>query len=393
MANRERVRIFDTTLRDGEQSAGVFFSRAAKLEIASLLDELGVDVIEAGFPTSSAGEFESVASVARSVENAEVCALSRAVEDEIDAAWSAVEAAREPRLHVFLSSSDIHLAHQLRSSRDEVEARIHACVKRARGHTPNVEFSPMDATRTEPAFLARLARTAIAAGASTINIPDTVGCARPDQIHALISGLQAAVPELAGVTLSFHGQNDLGLATANALAAAGAGASQLEVTVNGIDERAGNTSLEEVVMALRVHGDELGLYTDIDPRAISRTSRVVSVLSGLEVAPNKAVVGRNAFRHASGIHQDGVLKHRENYELFDPDEIGHPFGTEIVLGKLSGRRGFAARVEELGIELGRRSLDRAFGRFQALVDVCGEVRDEELRRICACEEAWPGPGV
>ncbi len=393
MANRERIRIFDTTLRDGEQSAGVFFSRAAKLEIASLLDELGVDVIEAGFPTSSAGEFESVAAVARSVENAEVCALSRAVEDEIDAAWSAVEGAREPRLHVFLSSSDIHLAHQLRSSRDEVEARVRACVKRACGHTPNVEFSPMDATRTEPAFLARLARTAIAAGASTINVPDTVGCARPDQIHALIAGLRAAVPELAGATLSFHGQNDLGLATANALAAAAAGARQLEVTVNGIGERAGNTSLEEVVMALRVHGDELGLYTHIDPRAIYRTSRAVAALSGLELAPNKAVVGRNAFRHASGIHQDGVLKHRENYELFDPDEIGHPFGTEIVLGKLSGRRGFAARVEELGIELGRRSLDRAFGRFQALVDVCGEVRDEELRRICACEEAWPGPGV
>ena len=392
-AGRERVRIFDTTLRDGEQSAGVFFSLEAKLEIAGLLDELRVDVIEAGFPTSSPGEFEAVAAVARSVERAEVCALVRALPEEIDVAWKAVSHARRPRLHVFLSSSEIHLAHQLRRSRDQVDAQVRACLECARGHTPNVEFSPMDATRTEPEFLARLVRTAIGAGARTINVPDTVGCARPAQIEALIGRLYDDVPELSGVTLSFHGQNDLGMATANAIAAAGAGARQLEVTVNGIGERAGNTSLEEVVMALRVHGEALGLDTGVETRAIYRASRAVSVLSGMQVAPNKAVVGGNAFRHASGIHQDGVIKRRETYEVIDPDEIGHPHGTEIVLGKLSGRRGFAARLASLGLHLDEDGLARAFRRFQPLAEACGEVGDADLRRICAQQEAWPGPGV
>ena len=379
---RERVVVFDTTLRDGEQAAGVCFSKAAKVEIATLLDGMGVDVIEAGFPGSSDGEHEAVRAVAESVRRARVCGLSRAIPAEIDRSWLALRGARSPRIHVFLSSSEIHLAHQLHRGADEVVEMARAAVERARGYTDDVEWSCMDATRSNPELIARLVRAAIGAGATTINLPDTVGCARPEQVSAMFRGLQARVPEVGGVTLSFHGQDDLGMATANSLAAISAGARQVEVAVNGLGERAGNTAFEEVVMALRVHGEALGVETGVDTRGIWAVSQAVARRSGVAVPPNKAIVGGNAFRHASGIHQDGVLKCRETYEAVDPAEIGHPFGTQIVLGKLSGRAGFASRVRALGIEPSEAALERAFARFQALADGRSEIADEELVALC-----------
>ncbi|MFI5314650.1 MAG: 2-isopropylmalate synthase [Myxococcota bacterium] len=378
----ERVVVFDTTLRDGEQAAGVFFSRAAKIEIAELLDGMGVDVIEAGFPASSPGEHASVSGVAAQVQHASVCALSRAIPDEVDVTWRAIAAARDPRIHVFLSSSEIHLAHQLRRGADEVVEMARAAVARARSHSANVEFSCMDATRSDPEFVARVVRAAIAEGAATINLPDTVGCARPDQVAAMFRGLYARVPELAGVITSFHGQDDLGMATANSLAAISAGARQVELAVNGLGERAGNTAFEEVLMALRLHGESLGVHTGVDTKGIYRVSQAVARHSGIAVAPNKAIVGRNAFRHASGIHQDGVLKNRGTYEAIDPAEIGHPVGTEIVLGKLSGRHGFASRARDLGFHLDGPALDRAFERFQRVADQRGEISDREVVALC-----------
>jgi len=378
----EKVVVFDTTLRDGEQAAGVFFSRAAKVEIADLLDAMSVDVIEAGFPASSPGEHASVAAVAAHVKSATVCALSRAIPAEVDVTWEAIRSARDPRVHVFLSSSEIHLAHQLRRGADEVVAMAEAAVSRARSHTANVEFSCMDATRSNPEFVARVVRAAIAAGASTINLPDTVGWARPDQVAQMFRDLYARVPEVAGVIASFHGQDDLGMATANSMAAIGAGARQVELAVNGLGERAGNTPFEEVVMAIRVHGESLGVRTGVDTKGIWRVSQAVARHSGFAVPPNKAIVGKNAFRHASGIHQDGVLKHRATYETIDPAEIGHPRGTEIVLGKLSGRHGFAARARELGFALDGAALDRAFERFQRVADQRGEIGDRDVIAIC-----------
>jgi len=283
---------------------------------------------------------------------------------------------------VFLSSSEIHLAHQLRRGADEVVEMARSAVARARAHTSDVEFSCMDATRSEPELIARLVRAAIESGATTINLPDTVGCARPEQVAAMFGELYARVPRLRGVVASFHGQDDLGLSTANSLAAIAAGARQVELAVNGLGERAGNTAFEEVVMALRVHGEALGVETGVNTRGIWAVSQAVARCSGFAVPPNKAIVGGNAFRHASGIHQDGVLKLRETYETIDPAEIGHPVGTEIVLGKLSGRAGFASRVRALGFRLSDASLERAFARFQTLAEDRGEVADEELVALC-----------
>jgi len=379
---RERVVVFDTTLRDGEQAAGVCFSKDAKVEIAGLLDAMGVDVIEAGFPAASPGEQEAVQAVAEAVVSASVCGLSRAIPAEIDATWLALRHARRPRLHVFLSSSEMHLAHQLRRGADEVVGMARVAVARARGYTSDVEFSCMDATRSEPELIARLVRVAIEAGAKTINLPDTVGWARPEQVAAMFREVYERVPELAEVVASFHGQDDLGMATANSLAAIAAGARQVELAVNGLGERAGNTPFEEVVMALRVHGEVLGVETGVDSRGIWAVSQSVAHHSGIGVPLNKAIVGGNAFRHASGIHQDGVLKRRETYEAIDPAEIGHPIGTQIVLGKLSGRAGFAARVRALGISLSEAELERAFVRFQAIADRRGEVGDEALFALC-----------
>ena len=379
----EKVFVFDTTLRDGEQSAGVCFSRRDKLDIATRLAALRVDVIEAGFPAASPVELDAVGAVAGEVRGASVCALARAVPGDVDAAGQALRGAERPRIHVFVNSSDVQLACQLRKRREEVLAMAEACVARARRFTDDVEFSPMDATRADPAFVAELARVALRAGASTLNLPDTVGWILPDRLAARIRDLRAKVPELEQAVLSFHGQDDLGLATANALAAIGAGARQVELAVNGIGERAGNTAFEEVVMALRVHAAELGVHTDVDTSGIDALSRLVAERSGVPVPPNKAVVGRNAFRHASGIHQDGVLKERETYEVMDPAAIGRDGGSEIVLGKLSGRAGFLARVRDLGLELGAGEFERAFERFQRVANRRREVGDAELRRICS----------
>jgi 2-isopropylmalate synthase len=386
----ERVRIFDTTLRDGEQSAGVCFSARDKVEIAGRLEALGVDVIEAGFPGASPAELAAVREVARTVRGVVVCGLARAVPGDVEAAVEALSGAARPRIHVFVNASDVQIAHQLGRARDEVIEMAERALRAARSATDDVEFSPMDATRADRGFLAAIVGRAVRAGARTINLPDTVGCATPWQVESLFRAIREDVPELEQATLSFHGQDDLGLATANTLAAVRGGARQVEVTANGIGERAGNTALEEVVMALRLHGAALGVETGVDPRGIWALARLVEERSGLAVAHNKAVVGRNAFRHASGIHQDGVLKHRENYEILDPAEIGHPRGSEIVLGKLSGRAGFEARARALGFVLRGDALLRAFARFQARADEGGIVEDEELRAICVAAASRRG---
>jgi 2-isopropylmalate synthase len=382
-AEPEKVIVFDTTLRDGEQAAGVCFSARDKLEIAARLAAMRVDVIEAGFPATSPAEQAAVATVAREVRNATICGLARAVAVDVDAAGEALSYAERPRIHVFVSASDVHMDHQLRRSRDQVLAMTAAAVRRARDYTDDVEFSPMDATRADPEFLAAIVRTGLAAGARTINVPDTVGYILPHQLELLLRDLRRQVPELADAVLSFHGQDDLGLASANTLAAIRAGARQVELAVNGIGERAGNTPFEEVVMAIRVHGAELGVRTDVDCRGIGPISRLVEERSAIPVPPNKAIVGRNAFRHASGVHQDGVLKQRENYEVIDPAEIGRPGATEIVLGKLSGRAGFCARVRALGFELSDGAFEWAFARFQALANRSREVSNAEIGEICA----------
>jgi 2-isopropylmalate synthase len=379
----DRVTVFDTTLRDGEQSAGVLFSERDKLDIAEHLAAMRVDVIEAGFPAASPIEWRAVHAVAARVKNASVCALARCVARDIDAAAEALVGAERPRIHVFVNASALQIEHQLKRSHADVLELTKAMVSRAHHSVEDVEFSPMDATRADRPFLAELVRTAVAAGATTINIPDTVGYALPDDVADLFRYLRGAVPELERAVLSFHGQNDLGMASANAIAAVTAGARQVELCVNGIGERAGNTSFEEVVMSIVVHGARLGVHTDVDTTGIYPLSRLVEERSGIAVPANKAIVGRNAFRHASGIHQDGVLKHRLNFECIDPARIGHPIGTEIVLGKLSGRTGFAARARALGFNLGSEQLATAFQAFQELADQKREVSDDDLRAICS----------
>ncbi len=379
----EKIVVFDTTLRDGEQSAGVCFSKADKLEIAGALAAMRVDVIEAGFPGASAAEFEAVRAVGQAVSTATICGLARATAVDVDAAGEALKGAARSRIHVFLNASDMQMAHQLHKSRADVLALADAMLRRARGFTDDVEFSAMDATRADREFLADLARVAIRAGATTINLPDTVGFTLPHLLGALIDDLRSRVPELEACRLSFHGQDDLGLATANSLEAIRHGVRQVEATINGIGERAGNTPLEEVVVAVKTHGAALGVHTDVDLRGLCPLSELVRARSGMEVAPNKAIVGKNAFRHASGIHQDGVLKKRETFEWLDPALVGNTGGTQIVLGKLSGRAGFAARVRALGLSLEGPPLEAAFARFQALADERREIFDDDIRRLCA----------
>jgi 2-isopropylmalate synthase len=378
----DKIIVFDTTLRDGEQTAGVLFTERDKLDIAERLAAMRVDVIEAGFPAASPGELRSVHSVAEHVRTTSVCALARCVPLDIDAAIDALRGAARPRIHVFINASDIQIEHQLRKTRAQVIELASAMVAKARAAVSDIEFSPMDATRADRGFLVELIRAVLAAGATTINVPDSVGYALPHQVADLFRFLRRSVPELEKAVLSFHGQDDLGMASANAIAAVAAGARQVELCVNGIGERAGNTSFEEVVMALLVHGKDLGVHTGVDTKGIFPLSELVAQRSGIAVPSNKAIVGRNAFRHASGIHQDGVLKHRENFECIDPSLVGHPLGTQIVLGKLSGTAGFSARVKALGFELDPAHFARAFVRFQLVADQKAEVFDDDVRDIC-----------
>jgi 2-isopropylmalate synthase len=335
----DRLIIFDTTLRDGEQAAGGALNTSEKLEIARQLARLGVDVIEAGFPASSPGDSKAVSLIAREVRAPVICALARAHPDDIDSAWEAVKEAERPRIHVFLSASDIHLLHQLKKSREQVLALARDMVARARQYTDDVEFSPMDASRTEPEYLYQVLEAVIKAGATTLNIPDTVGYATPDEFGELISGIFVHVPGISPAVVSVHCHDDLGLATANSLEAVRRGARQVECTVNGIGERAGNASLEEVVMAVKTRQNRFGVTTGINTEQIYRTSRLVSELTAFPVQPNKAIVGSNAFSHESGIHQDGVIKMPITYEIIDPRTVGVP-ASSLVLGKLSGRHAF-----------------------------------------------------
>jgi len=381
----DKLIIFDTTLRDGEQAAGGTLNIHEKLEIARQLERLGVDVIEAGFPASSPGDFESVSLIAGEIRASAICALTHANPDAIDRAWEAVKEAEHPRIHVFLSASDIHLMHQLKKSRDEILEMARSMVARAKKYTDDIEFSPMDASRTEPEYLYQILEAVIAAGATTVNIPDTVGYAIPDEFGRLIEGILHNVPDIGRAVISVHCHNDLGLAVANSLEAIRRGARQVECTINGIGERAGNASLEEIVMAVGTRKDFFGLTTDIDTRQIYRASRLVSELTGFLVQPNKAIVGANAFRHESGIHQDGVIKMPITYEIIDPRTVGIP-SSSLVLGKLSGRHAFKERLAELGYSLGDADLNRAFTAFKELADKKKRVTDRDIESLVAEEQ-------
>ena len=379
-----RVTVFDTTLRDGEQAAGAGLSAQEKLQIAKQLERLGVDVIEAGFPISSPGDFEAVQLIAKEIQGSTVCALSHANAEAIDKAWEAIREAKRPRIHVFLSASDIHLFYQLNKSREQILEISRDMVARAKGYTDDVEFSPMDATRTEPTYIYQILEAVIAAGATTVNIPDTVGCAIPREFGDLIEGIFNNVPNIDKVVVSIHCHNDLGLAVANSLEAMRRGARQVECTINGIGERAGNASLEEIVMALKTRNDLFNLTTNIDTTQIYKTSRLVSELTGFIVQPNKAVIGANAFRHQSGIHQDGVIKKAMTYEIMDPKTVGIPAST-LVLGKLSGRHAFKERLAELGHFLDEEALSHAFRAFKELADKKRAVTDRDIESLIAEE--------
>jgi len=380
----DRVIIFDTTLRDGEQSAGAALNIDEKLEIARQLERLRVDVIEAGFPISSPGDLEAVRRISKEVRGPTICALAHANKDAVDAAWQAVKEAQHPRIHVFLSSSEIHIAHQLKKSKEQVLEAARSMVARAKGYLEDVEFSPMDATRTDPAFLYQIIEATIDAGATTVNIPDTVGYTIPREFCALIEGIYKNVPNIRKAVISVHCHNDLGLAVANSLAVLDCGVRQIECTINGIGERAGNASLEEIVMALRTRKDLFKYTTNIDTTQIHKTSRLVSDLTGMSVQPNKAIVGANAFRHESGIHQDGILKERTTYEIMDPRDIGLT-GTTLTLGKLSGRHAFKCRLEELGYTLTDEEFSRAFTAFKELADKKKEIGDRDIEALVAEE--------
>ncbi|MPZ22149.1 MAG: 2-isopropylmalate synthase [Dehalococcoidia bacterium] len=377
----DKVFILDTSLRDGEQSPGVAFNQNDKLEIATSLEKMGVDYIEAGFPGSSPGDLEAVKAVASVVKGSSIAGLARAVPADIDACWEAVQGAVHPRIHVFLSSSDIHLMHQLEKDKEQVLQMARTMVARAAGYTSDVEFSPMDATRSDREFVYRMLTECIDAGATTVNIPDTVGYAIPEEFEQFIKGIQENVPNIHKARISVHCHNDLGLAVSNSLAAVTAGARQVEVCVNGIGERAGNAALEEVVMALHTRPDFFNVPTTINTREITRASRLVSDLTGMVVQPNKAIVGSNAFRHQSGVHQHGVLKMRETYEIIDAVEIGLERGSVLVLNKNSGRAGLKARLEELGYELTEEELSRIFLAFKDLADKKGEIDDRDLEAL------------
>ncbi|BBN59156.1 MULTISPECIES: 2-isopropylmalate synthase [Hydrogenovibrio] len=378
---KQQLVIFDTTLRDGEQSPGASMTKDEKIRIARQLEKLKVDVIEAGFPAASQGDFESVHAVASVVKDSTICGLARAVENDIVRAGEAIKPANSGRIHTFIATSPIHMEMKLRMSPDEVVERAVWAVKRARDFTDNVEFSPEDAGRSELDFLCRVIEAAIDAGATTINIPDTVGYNIPEQFGDLMHNLLTKIPNSDKAIFSAHCHNDLGLAVANSLAAVKAGARQVECTINGLGERAGNTALEELVMAVRTRQDAFAVDTRINTREILATSRLVSGITGFAVQPNKAIVGANAFAHESGIHQDGVLKHRETYEIMRAEDVGWST-NKMVLGKHSGRSAFRSRLEELGIEFDtEQELNEAFVRFKELADLKHEIYDEDLQAL------------
>lgn len=378
----ETVRIFDTTLRDGEQSPGATLNLHEKLEIARQLESLGVDIIEAGFPISSPGDFDAVQAVAAVITRSTVCGLARSIPADIDRAGEALKAAKHPRIHVFCATSKIHRDHKLKKGKEDIIRISVESIQRALQYTNDIEFSPEDASRTELEFLEEITHAAIEAGATTINLPDTVGYATPKSYGEIFSHLIAKLPVIRknGIILSSHCHNDLGLAVANSLAAVENGARQVECTINGIGERAGNASLEEIVMALKVRHDYYKTGTRVDTTKICPTSRMVSTLTGLSVQRNKAIVGENAFAHEAGIHQDGVLKYRETYEIMDPASVGLA-KSSLVLGKHSGRHAFKERVVQLGYNLDENQLEQAFTKFKALADKKKEVFDEDIEAL------------
>jgi 2-isopropylmalate synthase len=380
----EKIYIFDTTLRDGEQSPGASLNMDEKLQIARQLELLNVDVIEAGFPFASPGDLEAVKTIAREIRGPQIAGLARAFAKDIDAAWEAVKHAAHPRIHTFISTSDIHLKHQMKKSREEVLEMAVAAVKHAARYTANVEFSAMDASRSDLAYVAQVFTAVIEAGATTVNFPDTVGYAIPHEFGAKIKYLVEHVPNIHKAVISVHCHNDLGLAVANTLAAIINGARQAEVTVNGIGERAGNTSLEEVVMALATRKDLLDYYTDIVTQYIYPTSRLTSKLTGMVVQPNKAIVGANAFAHESGIHQDGVLKEASTFEIMTPTSIGIKKST-LPLGKLSGRAALREKLKQMGYVLAEEELNQVFARFKDLADRKKTVFDEDLASLVETE--------
>src|SRR4051794_34459735 len=379
-----RVLLFDTTLRDGEQSPGISLNTAEKLEIAQQLARLGVDVIEAGFPIASPGDFEAVQTIAREVHGPVICGLARANAADIDRAWEAIRDSARPRIHTFLSTSDIHIEHQLMSTREDVKGLARASVAQSRGLCDDVEFSPMDATRSDVEFTAEVLRIAIGEGATTINIPDTVGYTTPGEFAEFLRRLYELVPGLADVVLSVHCHDDLGLAVANSLAGVQAGARQIECAVNGIGERAGNASLEELIMLLYTRRDDLGFHTGAVTAEIARTRRLGSRLTGYPVQPNKAIVGRNAFAHESGIHQDGVLKERTTYEIMDARSVGLD-ANSLVLGKHSGRHALRQALEDLGYRIDGAALNHAFQRFKEVADRKKQVTAMDLEALVTDE--------
>jgi 2-isopropylmalate synthase len=391
-----RVHIFDTTLRDGEQSPGISLNPTEKVEIAQQLSRLGVDVIEAGFPIASPGDFEAVQEISRRVEGPVICGLARTHKADIDAAWGAVRDAQRPRIHTFISTSDIHIEHQLQTDREDVKGQARAAVALARSYCEDVEFSPMDATRADLEFTAEVVAIAVEEGATVINVPDTVGYTTPDEYAEYLRRLYELVPGLHEVEISVHTHDDLGMAVANAYAGLRAGARQVECAINGIGERAGNCALEEIAMLIKVREDAHGFTTGIDTTEIARTSRMVSRLTGYAVQPNKAIVGRNAFAHESGIHQDGVLKERSTYEIMDATEVGLE-SNSIVLGKHSGRHALRDALEQMGFKIEGNALNAAFKAFKALadrkkqvtaLDLEAIVSDEMRERADAHELAW-----
>ncbi|MBO6758540.1 MAG: 2-isopropylmalate synthase [Roseibium sp.] len=390
--SNDHVRIFDTTLRDGEQSPGASMTLDEKLQIAEILDEMGVDIIEAGFPIASNGDFEAVCEIAKNTKNSVVAGLARAIHADIDRCGEAVKYAEKGRIHTFVSTSPIHLQHQMNKTQDEVLDIITDTVTRSRNLIDDVEWSAMDATRTSVEYLCRCVEAAIRAGATTINLPDTVGYATPDEYKSMFEAIIEQVPDSDKATFSVHCHDDLGMAVANSLAGVAGGARQVECTINGLGERAGNAALEEIVMAIRTRGDVLPYTSSVDPKFMTRASKLVAGASGFAVQYNKAIVGKNAFAHESGIHQDGMLKNAETYEIMRPEDVGVK-ATSLVMGKHSGRHAFKDKLRDLGYELGDNALQEAFRRFKDLADRKKHVYDEDIEALVEDEIATAGEPI